>query len=120
MAPTGVKCDLLWLQQVLSETYCGSPAYAAPEVLQAKPYNPKISDIWSCGIVLYVMLNKAMPFDDTNIRRLVQHQNNKRWKFRNAVRSALSAHVKSLVVQVLEPKWSKRLSAALLCSINIK
>ena len=41
----------------MSETFCGSTAYTTPEVLHAtNPYDPKLSDIWSCGIVLYTMI----------------------------------------------------------------
>merc|ERR1712106_774044 len=46
-----------------STTYCGSTAYTAPEVLDAKgPYDPRKSDTWSCGIILYILFTAQMPF----------------------------------------------------------
>ncbi|XP_012279712.1 testis-specific serine/threonine-protein kinase 1 [Orussus abietinus] len=95
-------------KRVLSDTYCGSLSYAAPEILRGTPYNPKISDIWSLGVILYIMLNKAMPFDDTNIKRLCEQQANRRWKFRGKVTDTLSDHVKKLVTCLLEPDVGKR------------
>ncbi|XP_042041349.1 SNF1-related protein kinase catalytic subunit alpha KIN10-like [Salvia splendens] len=50
----------------LLRTACGSPNYAAPEIISAQPYGPEV-DIWSCGIILYALLCGALPFDDTNI-----------------------------------------------------
>ncbi|GBN96943.1 Testis-specific serine/threonine-protein kinase 1, partial [Araneus ventricosus] len=58
----------------LSETFCGSTAYAAPEVLQGLPYNPMMYDVWSMGCVLYIMTTGMMPFDDSHIRKMVQLQ----------------------------------------------
>lgn len=51
---------------VLSDTFCGSLSYASPEILKGLSYNPKISDMWALGIMIFTMLNKAMPFDDTH------------------------------------------------------
>ena len=41
----------------LSETYCGSYAYAPPEILTGTPYIAQYADIWSMGIILYVMVS---------------------------------------------------------------
>lgn len=95
-------------KRVLSDTYCGSLSYVAPEILRGFPYNPKISDIWSLGVILYILLNKAMPFDETNIKRLYEQQIARKWKFRRKVMGNLTDHVKKLVSSLLEPDVSKR------------
>lgn len=59
----------------LSETYCGSTAYTAPEVLEAKrPYDPRLADVWSCGIILYILLTGAMPFSKNQLYSIVKTQ----------------------------------------------
>lgn len=95
-------------KRVLSDTYCGSLSYAAPEILRASPYNPKIADLWSLGVILYILLNKSMPFDDTDIKRLYEQQTNRKWKFRSKIAETLSEQVKKLVTRLLEPDVSKR------------
>lgn len=95
-------------RKTTSSTYCGSLSYAAPEVLRGMPYYPKISDIWSFGIIIFIMVNKAMPFDDTNVKRLYEHQMSKRWKFRTKVADTLSENLKNVVGKMLEPDVSKR------------
>nr|XP_020824360.1 testis-specific serine/threonine-protein kinase 4 isoform X2 [Phascolarctos cinereus] len=56
----------------LSRTYCGSFAYACPEILLGLPYNPFLSDIWSMGVILYTLVVARLPFDDTNLKRLLR------------------------------------------------
>ncbi|GJY59026.1 SNF1-related protein kinase catalytic subunit alpha KIN10-like protein isoform X1, partial [Tanacetum coccineum] len=54
----------------LLKTSCGSPSYAAPEVLSGRLYaGPKV-DVWSCGVILYALLTAILPFDDENVSTL--------------------------------------------------
>nr|XP_032825331.1 maternal embryonic leucine zipper kinase isoform X2 [Petromyzon marinus] len=58
----GLDCHL--------ETCCGSPAYAAPELIQGKPYCGSEADLWSMGVLLYALLCGFLPFDDDNVMAL--------------------------------------------------
>ncbi|KAL7225044.1 hypothetical protein ACSBR1_020347 [Camellia fascicularis] len=54
-------------QDGLFHTFCGTPAYVAPEVLGRKGYDDAKVDIWSCGIILFVLMAGYLPFHDQNI-----------------------------------------------------
>ena len=51
--------------QLLS-TACGSPCYAAPQMITNKSYDPIKADLWSCGVVLYTMLCGFLPYQHEN------------------------------------------------------
>ncbi|CAO2173937.1 unnamed protein product [Urochloa humidicola] len=92
----------------LLHTTCGSPNYIAPEVLQNRGYDGSLSDIWSCGVILFVMLAGYLPFDDRNLVVLYQ----KIFKGDCQMPKWLSPAAQDLLRKILEPNPMKRINIA--------
>jgi serine/threonine protein kinase len=89
------------------KTFCGSPCYAAPEIIEAKrPYNPIFADIWSCGVILYSMLCGHLPFCDADTHTLYKKVLTGNYKIPGHLSPAAKELIENLLV--LTPK--KRLS----------
>ncbi|XP_064632541.1 testis-specific serine/threonine-protein kinase 1-like [Lineus longissimus] len=95
-------------KRILSKTFCGSAAYAAPEVLQGTPYNPKMYDVWSMGCILYIMVCGSMPYDDTNVKKMLKTQLEHKVGFPSRVIDKLSMEVKLLLHHILEVDITRR------------
>ena len=91
----GTKLDL----------YCGSSAYASPEIVLERPYDGYLSDLWSLGVVLYAMVVGALPFDgDTEDERIDAVVSGK-----YVLHEELSAPLRDLLQRLLTRKPSHRL-----------
>ena len=55
----------------MCKTSCGSPPYASPEIIAGKKYDASLSDVWSCGVILYSLVTGRLPFEDQNLPALL-------------------------------------------------
>jgi len=95
-------------KKVLLHTTCGTPNYVAPEVLSDKGYDGKAADVWSCGVILYVLLAGFLPFDEPNMSTLFR----KIMKAEYTFPPWFSVGAKALLQKLLVPSPSKRCSLA--------
>ncbi|KAG6413057.1 hypothetical protein SASPL_125756 [Salvia splendens] len=95
-------------QDGLLHTTCGTPAYVAPEVIGKKGYDGAKADIWSCGVILYVLLAGYLPFQDDNI--VAMYRRIYRGDFKCP--PWFSPEARKLVTKMLDPNPSSRISIA--------
>ncbi|NXN78790.1 NUAK2 kinase, partial [Bombycilla garrulus] len=62
----------MFQQDKLLQTYCGSPLYASPEIINGRPYKGPEVDSWSLGVLLYILVHGTMPFDGHDYKTLVK------------------------------------------------
>ena len=87
-------------------TACGSPHYAAPELLRNKQYRGDKADIWSMGVILYAMLAATLPFDHPDLR--VMMSNVKRGEY--VMPKGISPEAEDLIRRMLQVNPDRRVS----------
>uniref|UniRef100_A0A1A9W2K4 Protein kinase domain-containing protein n=1 Tax=Glossina brevipalpis TaxID=37001 RepID=A0A1A9W2K4_9MUSC len=87
-------------QVILSKTFCGSYAYASPEILKGVAYDPFLSDIWACGVVCYAMVFGRLPYDGSNVHVLLKRINASLVFPKNP---AVTNECKHLIMHILAP-----------------
>ena len=85
---------------------CGSPNYAAPELINGKYYNGSSIDIWSCGVILYTLLTGALPFNEKQTAKLY----NKIRECKYVLPENLSDSAKDLIFRMLQKDPLNRIS----------
>jgi calcium/calmodulin-dependent protein kinase I len=89
-------------------TCCGSPEYVAPEVLECKPYD-KACDLWSVGVITYVLLTGCFPFWDKN--NAVLYEKIRKVEYGWPSGSEISPEAKDLIRHLIEKNPEKRYTA---------
>ncbi|KAG4209804.1 hypothetical protein ERO13_A02G004600v2 [Gossypium hirsutum] len=93
-------------QDGLLHTTCGTPAYVAPEVINRRGYDGCKADIWSCGVILYVLLAGYLPFQDSNLMEMYRKIGKGEFKFPNW----FAPDVRRLISKILDPNPKTRIS----------
>lgn len=94
----------------MDETYCGTPKYMAPELLQKKPYNAFMVDIWALGITLMLMVNGQSPYDCTDALKAIKDMWTKNYSWHEAnLPEKPSNKLKHLVDRLIEPNADNRI-----------
>ncbi|KAH9731285.1 CBL-interacting serine/threonine-protein kinase 9 [Citrus sinensis] len=90
----------------LLHTACGTPNYVAPEVLNDKGYDGRASDVWSCGVILFVLMAGFLPFDESNLMALYR----KICRADFSCPSWFSSGAKKLIKRILDPNPDTRMT----------
>ena len=89
------------------KTACGSPCYAAPEMIKGNAYLGSRVDIWSCGVILFAMIAGYLPFEDCDTNKLYQ----KILVGQYTLPKNISSECADILSKIMETDPDKRLTA---------
>ncbi|KAJ9153148.1 hypothetical protein P3X46_026622 [Hevea brasiliensis] len=92
----------------LLHTTCGTPNYVAPEVINNKGYDGAKADLWSCGVILFVLMAGYLPFEESNLMALYK----KIFKADFTCPPWFSSSAKKLIKRILDPNPLTRITIA--------
>ncbi|KAG0669847.1 Protein kinase [Maudiozyma exigua] len=100
------------------KTSCGSPNYAAPEIIGGKLYAGPEVDVWSCGVILYVLLCHRLPFDDESLPKLFKNINNGSYILPKFLSEGAASLIKRMLIvnplgrisvqEIMQDEWFKK------------
>ena len=93
------------------DTQCGTPGYVAPEILKGKKYGTAV-DMWSCGVIVYILLGGYPPFHDDNHAILYRKIKAADYAFDPQYWDQVSDDAKDLIKKMLVVDPDKRLTAS--------
>jgi calcium/calmodulin-dependent protein kinase I len=91
-------------------TQCGTPGYVAPEILEGTKYDTK-ADMWSLGVIVYILLGGYPPFIEQNQRDLFRKIRKGQYEFHEEYWGQVSGDAKDLISSLLTVSPTRRLSA---------
>jgi len=107
--------DFGFAKKVTSEqcllTQCGTPGYVAPEILHGVPYGTK-SDMWSLGVITYILLGGYPPFIEQNQRELFKKIKKGQYEFHPEYWGSISPEAKDLISRLLTVDPNRRITAS--------
>ena len=94
---------------ILMTTKCGSPVYTAPEIISTQKYDGKMADMWSLGVILFVLLTGKIPWDAINETQLFFQIQTAHFH----IPETISTSASNLISDLMQPQPDMRLSSDL-------
>jgi serine/threonine protein kinase len=95
--------------EILQQTFCGSPLYMSPEILNKSNYNNK-SDIWSFGVIIYELITGTFPFTGKSFDELTNNINNNEFNISDEIKNNISTELSDLLYKIFNKNITSRIN----------